>query len=776
LKIANCKLQIVPFRWPRGKERWGPSAIFNFQFSIFNFQFFPAQFAFLLCLAATCATLRAETPNGPQFTAARVGFAGRYKVGLWTPMEVTLRGGDAAVSGQVRASLSDSDGLNCTFVAPEPCQAPPGQETRVPLVVRFGHETGTLTLELLDGQTTRVSKSFVSAQTPSTGQLPSALRPGQRLIVSVGATPGGMENALPNSEGKMPRNVIAAVDDFAELPMGWQGYEAADVVILSTSRRELLAQLARQPSRIEALDQWVRMGGTLVLTAGENAEEVIGKKSPLARLLPGRYVGIHHLHSQEATAWETLAGGHNPIPPPKSGETVDVPAARLADVQGRIEARANDIPLVVRQGRGLGQVVFVAADLDGPSLRAWSDRPQLLAAILGLPVSEPPVEAGNDVESYGYDDLAGQLRSSLEQFRGVRLVPFFVVALLVVLYILLIGPGDYFLLRRLRRGMTWTWITFPAVVVLFAAGGYWASDWLKRDVLRVNQVDLIDISADGTARGTSWFSIFSPRAETFDLSLQARLPSGGVPQGTSASLGWFGKAGNGFNGMYNRDVQSAGPVGGQGYTIGSALDAARDVPIPVWSCKNLVYRSLGRADDQGLETALQEENRQPAGTITNRLKHGGKGITLTHAYLAHDGWAYLLGTLRPGESREIGSSTRRISLNTFMSSESIEDGAGQGGQADKLPYDQGNRDAAYVLRAMLFYDAASGRKRTGLANDYQGFADLSSVFRTGRAVLVAMPPQEEAYRGTEVLRNQQPLAGPLDRHTIVYRFVVPVGK
>jgi len=81
-----------------------------------------------------------------------------------------------------------------------------------------------------------------------------------------------------------------------------------------------------------------------------------------------------------------------------------------------------------------------------------------------------------------FDDLAGQLRSSLEQFRGVRLAPFFVVASLLVLYILLIGPGDYFLLRRLRRGMQWTWLTFPAVVVLFAAGGYWASSWLKRDV------------------------------------------------------------------------------------------------------------------------------------------------------------------------------------------------------------------------------------------------------------------------------------------------------
>ena len=206
------------------------------------------------------------------------------------------------------------------------------------------------------------------------------------------------------------------------------------------------------------------------------------------------------------------------------------------------------------------------------------------------------------------------------------------------------------------------------------------------------------------------------------------------------------------------------------------MDAARDVPIQVWSCKNFVYRWLGRAADQGLDIALQEENRQPAGTITNHLTRNGKGVTLSHAYLAYDGWAYVLGTLLPGQTIDINSATRRVSLNTFMSSESLEDGPGQGGQAEKNPYDAGSRDAAYVLRAMLFYDSAGGRKRTGLANDYQGYTDLSGSSARDRAVLVAMPPHEEAFAGAEVLRDEKPLVGPLDEHTIVYRFVAPVGK
>ena len=200
----------------------------------------------------------------------------------------------------------------------------------------------------------------------------------------------------------------------------------------------------------------------------------------------------------------------------------------------------------------------------------------------------------------------------------MRLVPFFVVALLVIVYILLIGPGDYFLLRRLGRGMQWTWVTFPAIVVLFAVGAYLAAYWLKGDQLRVNQVDLVDIDAEGTARGASWFGIFSPRGESFDLSMRPRLPDGQPPKETSASLAWLGKAGKEFNGMYSRDTQNTAPLWSQGYSIASSLDAIRGVPIQVGASKSFVHRWLGRAPDLGLDA----RSRMTAGSFPARSPIG----------------------------------------------------------------------------------------------------------------------------------------------------------
>ena len=277
------------------------------------------------------------------------------------------------------------------------------------------------------------------------------------------------------------------------------------------------------------------------------AEAVLHSTSPLAKFVPGRFDKTVFLHQNQTDGWETYASGSNPI---KLGEKVELPTPKLVDVQGKIEAHEGDLPLVIRKPQGLGQVVFVAADLDRGPIRDWSDRPCCFGAILDLPANLPANAPDAPGPNYGYSDLAGQLRSALDVPRDVHLVPFFVVALLVILYILLIGPGDYFLLRKLGFGMQWTWITFPAIVVLFAAGSYLSAYWLKGDQLRVSQLDLVDIDAQGTARGASWFSIFSPRGESFDLTMRPRLPDGQSPQEASAALAWLGKADNEFNGRY----------------------------------------------------------------------------------------------------------------------------------------------------------------------------------------------------------------------------------
>ena len=64
---------------------------------------------------------------------------------------------------------------------------------------------------------------------------------------------------------------------------------------------------------------------------------------------------------------------------------------------------------------------------------------------------------------------------------------------------------------------------------------------------------------------------------------------------------------------------------------------------------------------------------------------------------------------------------------------------------------------------MMFYEAAGGRRYTGLWNDYQQFVDLSDLLRADRAILIAQGPAAEdevPQGGATLLRDGNPLTSP----------------
>ena len=105
------------------------------------------------------------------------------------------------------------------------------------------------------------------------------------------------------------------------------------------------------------------------------------------------------------------------------------------------------------------------------------------------------------------------------------MVSFWLVAVLIAGYALLIGPADYFFLHKVARRTIWTWFTFPAIIVAVSAAAYGLVYQFKGSQTRVHQADLIDIdAAGGTIRGTTWASVFHPRTEALDLSARANVP------------------------------------------------------------------------------------------------------------------------------------------------------------------------------------------------------------------------------------------------------------
>jgi hypothetical protein len=454
-----------------------------------------------------------------------------------------------------------------------------------------------------------------------------------------------------------------------------------------------------------------------------------------------------------------------------------VPAARLADVQGTVVAQEADMPLVVRTVRGFGQIIFVAVDLDRPPLAGWLDRPALVAALLDLPVgrAEESSEAGAMMH-FGYNDLSGQLRSALDHYEGVWLVPFWLVAGLIVVYLLLIGPGDYFFLRKFVGRMSWTWLTFPAIVLLVCLVACGLALGLKGNELRVNQVDLVDVdAASGRARGTTWLSIYSPRMESFDLSVQPRWSNTGTPRDSRAWMAWLGLPGGALGGMNPR---AGGPVvWTDEFRYSPTLDALFDVPIQVWSTKSLTARwTAPQVERPAAE--LVDSGQVLIGSVTNPL-----ACPLHNCIAAHGVLVYELGTIEPGATARIGMMTKRSELKTLLTGKKLVAHAASASadeqyQRESTPYDQSSADFPYILRMMTFYEEAGGHRYTGLWNAYQGFVDLSNLLKADRVILVGEGPDlpSDDCHGAQLLRSGQAVAGPQDKHLTMYRFILPVKK
>jgi hypothetical protein len=724
---------------------------------------------------------QAQQPQRAKFVGLRAGFDGHLKEGQWAPVEITIRGGSQSLTGYVEIVTNDGDGVP-SRVRSRPVQVLPGRDESVLLYVKFAgaSQDEMLVSYVVEGRVAveRTFRTFDDAGDKL--MLPVPLNSQQKLIVAVGPSIGLEEVAFEKQNSQDEQLTVARLENTRQLPTRWYGYEGVDLLVLTTSRPEIYKEFSPAGAQHEALDTWIRMGGRLLLCVGANAPQVIGRETPLAAFAPGEFSELETLRSTKAL--ERFSESSKPIRPDNE---LRMSAPRLDKLRGKVVESEGSLPLIVRTPHGLGEIVFIAADLDRAPLVDWSGRKQFVHKLLtGKAVMPAPKDDAQASNYLGISDLTAQLRNALDQFEGVRLVPFSVVAGLVFLYILLIGPGDFFLVKRLLRRMELTWITFPVMVLAVSLGAYLLAYHLKGDQLRINQVNLVDVDIQsGLVRGTTWLNVFSPRTADYNLTLHPRLDkdaAGDVISDNEATnqaatsevlLSWLGMPGSVYGGMGRNN---AGPQLFSGsYDYSPNLDALIGVPIQVWSTKSFSGRWRYQAESRVEADLSMDKSGVAEGSLTSKLE-----FPLSNALLLCGEWAYEIGDLKPGEIHHFRPGEQR-SLTDLLKDYHIKQGAERNSyvQASR-PWDHSTFDVPTIVRQMMFDEAAGGHRYTGLLNRYQAFADLSDHLQMDQAILVGMVEGRDRPGATaaDLFDGQQSMNGPQDKHWTFYRFVFPVAK
>jgi hypothetical protein len=179
------------------------------------------------------------------------------------------------------------------------------------------------------------------------------------------------------------------------------------------------------------------------------------------------------------------------------------PGARAEVVLG-----LGGTPLVISAAKGRGKVTVLAFSPEREPFRSWKNRGWFWAKLISVP---PELLVESDLLRWGGSSIDGLFGAMLDS-RQVRKLPVGALLLLLVVYLAVIGPFDQWILKRTGRQM-WTWITFPAYVVLFSGLIYFIGYRLRAGDLEWNELQVVDQlprNNEATLRGRTWISLYSP--------------------------------------------------------------------------------------------------------------------------------------------------------------------------------------------------------------------------------------------------------------------------
>ena len=746
---------------------------------------------FLLCVFGLTVFLTGpQSARGAQppieVQDMRIGFGGTnaFKIGAWTPVRVQLKSGGEGVSGFMEVVVPDDDGIPTSYR--QPIKLGGNQSSRFTAYVRPGGRDTEFTVRVFDDQKRRVLEAPQAVILPTA---PEVIMPDEMLILTLGqpmgvdqvpalpgfAPAGRMETTSGAAEVIVAR--VQAQDD--QIPGRWYGFDAAHAIVIESGDRASLQAL--DGLKGQALVDWVRHGGHLVVSVGANWQAV--RESVLGPILPAQPAGQERVPSLEAI--DTFAGSTKPITPVGSPAVM---VTRLEEVDqrgGKTLSVVGDLPLVVRGAQGFGRVTMIAMDVDQKIFADWADRGLFWARALDLRHDRPDPSGGGArlggagrFYQTGVSDLASQLRIGLEQFPGVKLVPFGWVAFFIFLYILLIGPGDYLFLKKVLKRMELTWITFPTIVVTVSLLAYFAAYRLKGNDLLVNKVDVIDVDqAGGLVRGRTILSLFSPQNRDYNVGLipvpptldhdvsPLASPSGPEnpprpPAGTELVTSWFSVPEPQFGAMGGANRRFSFSGSGYSYWPTGGLERLENLRIPIWSTKAVTGRWFGPGGPLVDAELRPVGTDRLAGTVTNRQSY-----TLDDAVLAFGKQVYILGNIAPGATIKVELSSDRYLANHLKDKSA--------GYVSDQP---SNRDmkinrADLLLTAMFHDSASSGTAVQSLGNSTLHDLDMTGQLALDRPMLVARIKRPGAQL---VLDN--PSSPPKIDQTTMLRIILPLQK
>lgn len=357
-----------------------------------------------------------------------------------------------------------------------------------------------------------------------------------------------------------------------------------------------------RPEQMESISTWVKRGGLLVIGGGSKYRQTQAQV-PQA-LLP--VVG-------SGTAVQSLSNLTGPI------NFVDLQDREFlvatGTLQGEVILSTPTHPLLVSRNLGRGQVIWSALDLEIAPL----DNATNAEAFWRVVVQRA---SGNTsgLETWRVNNIFNLILSGGIGTSGMSPLKAF---LGLIFYIALLGPANFILLKKIKR-WEWSWITIPALAILFTAVIFITGSTGRSSDYTAYQFNILELEGS-QAYASSFSGLFIPRrgSKTLESNLANLVVSGG-------------------NIRHNNKVSLVSP--------------------PVWSVQKF-YGSDLLSLPGGIDMQLTLEGGRLKAVVTNRT-----GIEMFDSFIRFGFSDFSLGALAPGASvqADLGGQGQAFDLQAVL--------------------------------------------------------------------------------------------------------------
>lgn len=425
-----------------------------------------------------------------------------------------------------------------------------------------------------------------------------------------------------------------------------------------------------------------------------------------------------------------------------------IPVATGSLLDGQILVSTGNKPLIITANRGRGRISLLTFNPEREPFRSWKNRAWFWSRLVEIPGFWYSTA---DIQAYGGLHIDGVFGALIDS-RQVRKLPVQWLLLLLVVYLVVIGPLDQYWLKRINRQML-TWITFPTYVVLFSLLIYFIGYKLRAGRTEWNELSVVDLLPRGPERaelrGRTYASVYSSANATFPIAFLP--PSPEAENRTHAAL-----RGEMIDLYGGRD-------GNRGAILQNGNLFRGEIFVPVWT--SLLYVNDWLQPGPMPITASVTHQQNTIQVVVHNLIPQ----PLSDARIVIKGAVHELGTIPPGESKTFAlDPATGIQLSQFVQQHGHEFEQAINQRRTLLGSDRKGWLENPSLRAMV----ASFPSYLSAAQPHRSFVspagfDLSPLVQRGDSILFAWA-QDHSF--TQPLNQFKP---PISTRNSLLRLAIP---